>query len=81
MSHYSDPTANRALGAINREFSRLEKKANALCRRLDAGDITEEDFQKAQRQFSGIYRHVLRHVRTDLEAQKARQDAGQKPAR
>lgn len=37
MSHYSDPTAAHALGGINREFSRLEKKAKKLCRLLDEG--------------------------------------------
>lgn len=59
MNHYSDPTANRALSGINREFSRLEKKAKNLCRLLDEGKITSEDFEKAQGQFTGIYRHVL----------------------
>ena len=59
MSHYSDPTANRALGGINREFSRLEKKAKNLCRLLDEGKLTTEAFWAAQTQFTGIYRHVL----------------------
>ncbi|MBR2937853.1 MAG: hypothetical protein IKB80_05130 [Oscillospiraceae bacterium] len=70
MNHYSDPTANRALGGINREFSRLEKKAKNLCRLLDEGKITTEDFQKAQSQFTGIYRHVLTLTRRDWEAKK-----------
>ena len=43
MHHYSDPTAARALGGINREFSRLEKKAKNLCRLLDEGKITQEE--------------------------------------
>ena len=30
MNHYSDPTAARALSGINREFSRLEKKAKKI---------------------------------------------------
>ena len=62
MNHYSDPTAARALGGINREFSRLEKKAKKLRARFEAGEITEKDLQKAQAQFRGIYRHVLNHV-------------------
>ncbi len=44
MHHYSDPTASLALGEINREFSRLEKKARNLCRLLDEGKITAEYF-------------------------------------
>ena len=62
MKHYSDPTANQALGGINREFSRLEKKAKKLCAHFEAGEITEKDLQKAQAQFRGIYRHVLNNV-------------------
>lgn len=62
MNHYSDPTAARALGGINREFSRLEKKAKKLRARFEAGEITEKDLEKAQAQFRGIYRHVLNNV-------------------
>ncbi|MBE6682725.1 MAG: hypothetical protein E7595_01090 [Ruminococcaceae bacterium] len=62
MRSYSDPTASAALGGINREFSRLEKKAKALCRLLDEGKITIDDFEKAQSQFQGLYKHVLKHA-------------------
>ena len=60
MSYYSDPTAAKALGGINREFSRLEKKAKRLRERFESGQITEADLERAQ--FTGIYRHVLRNV-------------------
>ena len=60
--HYSDPTANRALSGINREFSRLEKKAKALRKRWEEGKLSDEDLEKAQAQFTGIYRHVLTNV-------------------
>ncbi len=62
MNHYSDPTAAKALSGINREFARLEKKAKNLRRRWKEGEITSEDLEKAQAQFTGIYRHVLTHV-------------------
>lgn len=62
MSHYSDPTAAKALGGINREFSRLEKKAKKLRKRWEAGEISAEELERAQAQFTGIYRHVLRNV-------------------
>ena len=67
MSHYSDPTAARALGSINREFSRLEKKAKNLCRLLDQGKITAEEFEAAQDQFTGLYRHVLTLTKRDWD--------------
>ena len=68
MSYYSDPTAAKALSGINREFSRLEKKAKRLRARWEAGQITDADLQKAQSQFQGIYRHVLTHVLTAEES-------------
>ena len=37
MGNYSDPTAARAMGNINREFSRLEKRAKALRKLLKEG--------------------------------------------
>lgn len=62
MEQYSDPTASMALGDINREFSRLEKKAKRLAERYHKGEITADDLAKAQTQFTGIYRHVLTHA-------------------
>ena len=62
MSYYSDPTAARALGGINREFSRLEKKAKKLRKLRDEGKISPAALEKAQEQFTGIYRHVLTKV-------------------
>ena len=77
MNHYSDPTAARALGGINREFSRLEKKAKNLCRLLDEGKITEEAFEKAHSQFTGIYRHVLTLTKREWDEKKLQEAAAQ----
>ena len=75
MRYYSDPTASRALGAINREFSKYEKKAKALCRRYLRHELSEQEWEDAHDLFKGIYRHVLDHVLEkeleDLEKQKA----------
>ena len=62
MSYYSDPTANAALGSINREFSRLEKMAKRLRQRLKEGTLSPQALERAQGQFTGIYRHVLTRV-------------------
>lgn len=59
MGYYSDPTAALALGGINREFSRLEKKAKRLRKLRDEGKISPESLEAAQEQFKGIYRYVL----------------------
>jgi len=70
MGYYSDPTAAKALGGINREFSRLEKKAKMLCELLDESKITLDDLEAAQSQFTGIYRHVLKHTLAKHLSQK-----------
>ena len=62
MGYYSDPTASAAVGGINREFARMEKKAKRLCRRWKEGRLSDEELERAQEQFTGIYRHVLRHA-------------------
>lgn len=59
MGYYSDPTAAQALGGINREFSRLEKKAKRLRKLRDESKISPEALERAQEQFTGIYRNVL----------------------
>ena len=59
MGYISDPTASRAIGEIDREFSRLKKKAKRLRERLEAGTLSQTELRAAQSQFKGIYRHVL----------------------
>lgn len=58
--HYSDPTAAKGLSSINREFSRLEKKAKKLAALWVEGKLSPEYLAAAQSQFQGIYRHVLK---------------------
>lgn len=62
MAHYADPTAAKALGGINREFARLEKKAKHLRKLYQEGKLSEEALEQAHCQFRGIYKHVLDHV-------------------
>jgi hypothetical protein len=69
MGYYSDPTASAALGSINREFSRLEKKAKRLCARYMEGKLSDEAMERARGQFCGIYRHVL-----DIALRKAEEE-------
>ena len=46
MGYYSDPTASAAVGGINREFSRMEKKAKRLCRLWKEGKISDEKLEQ-----------------------------------
>ena len=59
MYYYSDPTSQKALGNVNREFSRLEKKARKLKKLFEEGKISEKDLEKAGSEFKGIYKNVL----------------------
>ena len=66
--YYSDPTANRALSGINREFSRLEKKAKRIRLAYEEGRLSDAQLERAHDQFRGIYRHVLEHVMNEEQA-------------
>lgn len=70
MGYISDPTASRAIGEIDREFSRLKKKAKRLRERFEGGRMSEEDLERAQSQFRGIYRHVLKNVLAEEKEEK-----------
>lgn len=59
MGYYSDPTASQALGNINREFSKLEKRAKKLSKLLKEGKIKPEELEKVLMQSKGIYKHML----------------------
>ena len=75
MGYHSDPTADRALGSINREFARLEKRAERICEQLENGTLSPEEFERAHAQFRGVYRHVLDNVFKKREEERARKEA------
>lgn len=60
--HYSDPTAAQALGNINREFSKLEKRARKIRDQWESGKLSDQELENAQNEFTGIYRHVLKNI-------------------
>lgn len=67
MGYYSDPTANMAIGNINREFSKQVNKAKKLHKLYKEGKISEATLEKAHDQFRGLYRHVLDNVLSEEE--------------
>lgn len=62
MNYYNDPTAGAALGNINREFNRLERKAKRLVNLYYKGQISSEALKKAQGEFKGLYSHILKNA-------------------
>lgn len=71
--YHSDPTANRALGPINREFNRLEKQAKQLCRQRLDGQLSDAAWHKALRRYTGIYRHIPTFAMQEVEAERKKQ--------
>ena len=65
MSHYSNPTANAAIGAVDREIRMMRTRAEQIKRRRKNGQLTEKDLAKARRQFIGIYARLLREALED----------------
>lgn len=54
MSYHSDPTANRALGAISKEWNQMVR----LAERIKKNPNTEWAEQQ-RRRFTGIYKRLL----------------------
>ena len=65
MSHYSDPTANAAIGTVDREIRMMRKRAEQIKRRRKNGQLTNEELALARKQFVGIYARFLREALED----------------
>ena len=63
MSSYSNPTANAAIGSVDREIKFLY----TLARKIRDNRLSPEQASRARRNFVGIYRHIL----TDVYREKA----------
>lgn len=55
-SHYSNPTANAAMGSIDKEIRRMEKEAKRICALRKKGLLTVEDECRLHAKFHGIFR-------------------------
>lgn len=65
MSHYSNPTANAAIGAVDREIRVMRKRAEQIKRCRKSGQLTNEELVSARKQFTGIYARFLREALED----------------
>ena len=61
-NYYSDPTANAAIGSVDREIRIMRKRAQKLAELRRKGSLTPEIEAAAWKQFTGIYRHLLREA-------------------
>ena len=60
-----DPTASVAIGAVDKEIRRMEKRAKRIQEIRRRGRLTPEAEARARQDFTGIYRHLLKGVLED----------------
>ncbi len=65
MNHFSNPTANAAIGSVDREIKMMRKRAEQIKRRRQKGLLTPHELALARREFVGIYRRFLREALED----------------
>lgn len=58
MNHYSNPTANAAMGAVDKELKMMRKYVKWLKKRKQLGLLTPEQEEAARKQLIGIYRRL-----------------------
>ena len=56
---YSDPTANAAISAVEKEMKRMRKRAERLGTLYRRGLLSPGRLAEASREFKGIYWHLL----------------------
>lgn len=64
-SHYANPTANAAIGSVDRQLRQMQKRADQIRSRRRRGLLTQKELAAARRQFVGIYRRLLNEALTD----------------
>ena len=58
-NHRNDPTANAALGSIDREIRENRRRARAAARMIRSGKLTPEQEYRLRRSFTGIFKRLL----------------------
>ena len=59
MAKYSNPTANAAIGAVEREMKAKEKKVKVAKKLYSQGKLSDDMMISLYREFKGIYRPLL----------------------
>ena len=62
MAKYSNPTANAAIGAVEREMKAKEKKVKVAKELYSQGKLSDDMMISLYREFKGIYRPLLREI-------------------
>ena len=62
MSYYSNPTANAAMGAVDKEIGKINKEIKNLRRQKAEGVITDAYFERRVEKLRGRYKGFFRRV-------------------
>ena len=62
MAKYSNPTANAAIGAVEREMKAKEKKIKVAKELYQQGELSDDMMVSLYREFKGIYRPLLKGI-------------------
>ncbi|MBR6801814.1 MAG: hypothetical protein IKM61_08700 [Eubacteriaceae bacterium] len=54
--HYSDPTANAAIGRVDKEMKKMKEYAKLLETMKKEGRLSPEQEREARKLFNGIYK-------------------------
>ena len=58
-NYLSDPTANTAIGSVDRQLKRMRKEAENIAALHRQGRFTAKMEAEARRRFTGIFRPIL----------------------
>lgn len=67
MSYYRDPTANAAIGSIEKDARAMRKRAQRIRKLYDSGRMSSDEFERVCRPFTGVFLRVLVEVMTETD--------------
>ena len=59
-NHRSDPTANAAMGSVDREIRAKRKEARFAARMIRSGELTAQQEEILRRRFTGVFQRFLK---------------------
>lgn len=61
-NNHSDPTANAAIGAVDKQLAQMRREAQRIGELHRRGQLSPEALMAARHRFTGIYRRLLKEA-------------------
>lgn len=68
MSYYPDPTANAAIGAVDKELNAKRKLAKQIAQQFHESWLSQRELEQASKEFWGISRNFFREALEKTQA-------------